>query len=771
VVFSWYSVGMWLCGQYFNAEIVDRIQATIESEPEISRRALSRQVCEWLGWRSANGKLQDMSCRKALLALDTRGKITLPELKEIYAFQRSKTGIKQESPQLVQISCSIEDLGKVEIVPITSRYSKASRQWNQLLDAYHYLGSGPLCGAQIRYLVHSEIYGWLGGLSFSAATWRLKARDEFIGWSERARRQNLQRVVCNSRFLIVPTVRVGNLASHVLSRCLDRLTGDWQERYGYAPVLVETFVDSQRYTGTSYRAANWIRVGETAGRTNAYANGKVSDGKKQIYVFPLQRGWQRRLCRESKPRLGELPRPELPQDWAEEEFGGVELYDGRLKDRLLVLARDFFAQPGELVPQTCGGSKAKMKAAYRFFDNRNIDMQGLLQPHIGATIDRIKEHKVVLAVQDTTTLSYTAHASKDMGPINTKWNSAVGLIVHDTVAFTEDGVPLGLLDVQWWARKPEEAGKGALRHRLPIEQKESMKWLNSYRAVGQAQQLCPDTILVSVGDREADIYDLFEEATRDSSRPKLLVRAMRGRIRKVEQIELWEKLLQQPMAGIQEVHVPRKGNRRARTAKLAVRFAEICLDPPKTKNSVPVTMWAVFAQEVDISQEVKTPIEWMLLTTVPTDTFEDACKRIGWYSKRWGIEVYHRTLKSGCRIEDRRLESTERLEACLAIDFVVAWRIYWLTKQGRETPDIPCDVFLNEDEWQVLWAYVKKEPPPVEPPPIGQIIPMIASLGGYLNRKGDGPPGTTTMWRGLIRLQAMADGFNLCKTQMQRDGP
>lgn len=197
----------------------------------------------------------------------------------------------------------------------------------------------------------------------------------------------MQRVVCNSRFLIVPTVRVGNLASHVLSRCLDRLTGDWQERYGYAPVLVKTFVDSQRYTGTSYRAANWIRVGETAGRKNAYANGKVSDGKKQIYVFPLQRGWQRRLCRESKPRLGKLPRPELPQDWAEEEFGGVELYDGRLKDRLLVLARDFFAQPGELVPQTCGRSKAKMKAAYRFFDNR----KGLLQPHIRATIDRIKE--------------------------------------------------------------------------------------------------------------------------------------------------------------------------------------------------------------------------------------------------------------------------------------------------------------------------------------------------------------------------------------------
>jgi hypothetical protein len=208
-----------------------------------------------------------------------------------------------------------------------------------------------------------------------------------------------------------------------------------------------------------------------------------------------------------------------------------------------------------------------------------------------------------------------------MGPINAKWNSAVGLMMHDTLAFTEDGVPLGLLDVQCWSRKPEEAGKGALRHRLPIEQKESMKWLKSYRAVEQAQQLCPETMLVSVGDREADIYELFEEVTRSSSKPKLLVRAMRGRSRTVKQIELWEKLSQQPVAGIQEVRVPRKGNRRARIAKLAVGFSEIRLDSPKTKNSVAVPMWAVFAQEIDPGEDVETPIEWMLLTTVATGTF------------------------------------------------------------------------------------------------------------------------------------------------------
>jgi len=318
---------MWLCGQHFNLEIIDRIQAKIESEPEISRRALSRQVCEWLGWRSANGKLKEMSCRKALHGLHRRGRIKLPELKRSYSFQCSKAGISKHPVQGVKVCCNLKQLGMVEIVPITSRYSKASREWNQLLDAHHYLGNGPLCGAQIRYLVHSERYGWVGGLSFSAATWRLKARDQYIGWSERARRQNLQRVVCNSRFLIVPTVRVANLASHVLSRCLNRLAVDWHERYGYEPVLVETFVDAGQYTGASYRAANWLRVGETAGRADRYANGKVSDGKKQIYVYPIQQDWQSQLCRESRAGMGELVRSEAAQDWAEEEFGGVELFD------------------------------------------------------------------------------------------------------------------------------------------------------------------------------------------------------------------------------------------------------------------------------------------------------------------------------------------------------------------------------------------------------------------------------------------------------------
>ena len=178
----------------------------------------------------------------------------------------------------------------------------------------------------------------------------------------------------------------------------------------------------------------------------------------------------------------------------------------------------------------------------------------------------------------------------------------------------------------------------------------------------------------------------------------------------------------------------------------------------------PVKVWAVYVLEENPGADVSEPVEWMLLTTVQTETLEQACDRVRWYTGRWGIEVYHRTLKSGCRIEDRRLNTAQRLEACLAIDMVVAWRIHWLTKQGRETPNVGCDRFLKEEEWKVLCAYVQKKPPPETPPTLREAVRMIASLGGFLGRKSDAEPGTTTMWRGVQRLAALTEGYLLCQS-------
>jgi len=724
---------------------------------------LSRQVCEWMGWQAPNGKLQEMSCRKALVELERRGVVELPRTTEEYAFHRGSQKARGALPELSEVGCRLGELGDVEIVPVGSRYSKASQIWNGLMEGYHYLGGGPLCGSQLRYLIWSSEHGWLGGLSFSSATWHMRDRDKRIGWSERARRANLRKVVSNSRFLIVPGVKVPNLASYVLSRSTRRLSVDWEERYGYRPLLVETFVDPVRHRGTSYRAANWEHVGRSSGRRGEAGGG---GSKKDIYLYPLAENWQAELCREPESRLGEKARPIDALDWVEEEFGRVDIYDNRLKRRLCALARDFHAQSGALVPQACNGSEAKTKAAYRFLCHKQVDMETLLKPHVESTADRINEHEIVLAVQDSSTLNYTAHpGTKDLGPINTKRSTETGLILHDTMAFTPGGTPLGLLDVQCWARDPDDRGKRERRAALPIEEKESMKWLRSYRAVKEVQRLCPRTKFVSVGDREADIYELFQERVNDPTSPDLLIRAERTRQRKVGEEKLWAKMEKDAIRGYRILHIPGKGGRPARDAKLAIRFAGVTLQPPQGKGLSPIGVWAVYAREVAYPSEVRQPVEWMLLTTVAVATIAEAIERLDWYSTRWGIEEYHRTLKSGCRIQDRRLSDADRLKACLAIDMVIAWRVLYLTKLSRETPEVPCTKVFEEAEWKALHV-AKGVPIPAEPPGLRKVTHMLASFGGFLGRKGDGEPGPTRLWRGLERLGDMKMMYSLLTTRM-----
>lgn len=747
------------CGQRFTPEVVGRIEAMATADPSLSRRALSRQVCEWLGWRSANGRLKEMSCRVAFKRLERQGVLRLPAARPL-AGMRPVASARPEGLG-VAVEASLAEAGPVELVLVGSRESTAAQIWRGLMERYHPRGAGPLCGAQLRYLIRSPQYGWLGGLSFSSPAWRLEARDRWIGWADPARRAHLSQVVSNSRFLICPGVRVPHLASHILSRCLRRLGRDWQGRYGVEPVLAETFVESDRYTGTSYRAANWQLLGETRGRGRQDRHHRSPLSVKHLYVYPLHRRWREILCalpREASVPASPAPSPcrqrPAPADWAEEEFGRARLPDARLGKRLLGVARDFFGKPQANIPQACG-SRARTKAAYRFFDHPDVTMDVLLPSHIAATHERLRAHPVVLAVQDTTTLNYSTHPATDgLGPLQSLDDLTVGLLVHDTMAFTPDGTPLGLLDVQCWARDGSTQGQGDRRKRLPIEQKESAKWLRSYRHVAQAQREIPDTMLVSVGDREADLYDLFAEAARDPGGPKLLVRAERSRNRKVEQGLLWDRMAAQPVAGFQELHVPRKNSRPARMARLAVRFAAVELQPPKGSPHPAVPAWAVYAHEVDHDLPlVKEPLSWMLLTTVRTTSFDEACERLAWYARRWGIEVYHRTLKSGCRIENRQLATAKRLEACLAVDMVVAWRVYHLAKLGREVPDAPCTVFFQDAEWKALAAFVTRSPvPPAQPPSLRQALRWVAGLGGFLGRKGDGEPGTQTLWLGLQRL-------------------
>ena len=746
---------MILNGQAYTNSTIEEINSLVKAEPGISRRELSRRFCEANDWRSPNGELKDMSFRKVLAELERRQLINLPPAKQIENFHKeSLKPVQSEEPSQ---ELHLKDLGPLSVEPITDRRSDESRMWRFLLEKYHPLEATKLCGAQIRYLITSEHYGPLGALAFNSASFSLKARDEYIGWGPRAKRANLDKIVQNSRFLLIPTLKVANLASYVLALALERLGSDWLSRYNVAPVLVETFVNPDLYRGTSYQACNWRYIGQTAGRR---------DGQpKDIYLYPLSADWQEGLCQAPQKQFGEIAPVETPQNWAEEEFSTAHLYDPRLKSRLYQIAQDFFDNCEKNIPEACG-NKSRTIAAYRFFQNKEVTMEAIVDAHTEATIERIKDHSVVLAPQDTTTLDYSTHPmTEGLGPTNGVEHQSLGLILHDTLAFSEQGVPLGVLDAQCWARDHQDKGKSTRRKELPLEQKESSKWLHSFQKVAQIQEQCRNTTLVSIGDREADIHELFCEAVQMPNAPKLLVRAEKSRKRKLEEKKLWEHMAELPVAGAIKIHIPRRGSRKAREPEVELRFDRVTLQPPQDSQKPPVQLWAVYLTERYVEEGI-TPVEWMLLTTAPVENFSDAQKRVEWYAARWGIEVYHRTLKSGCRIKNRQLQKADHLEACLGIDMVVAWRVYHLTMLGRETPDLPCTVFFKDFEWKALCIYVSKNPtPPEEPPSLIDAIYMVAGIGGFMGRRGHNFPGTQTMWRGLQNLERAAEMYWIINSQ------
>lgn len=733
---------MWGLGAQVEEETLGWIRERA-AVPGMSRYRLAREVCERLQWCDARGKRREMACRQSLLKLARRGVLPLP------AARREPPQRAKAAP--VEAACfvgTLAELGPIALQCVTGDRA-LGRLWDGLMAAHHPLGPGPLCGAQLRYLIVSERYGLLGALAFSAAARRLRAREAYLGWSEAERQRDLQHVVCNSRLLIAPSVQVKYLASQVLGRAARTIGRDWQAHYGYAPWALETFVAAP-WRGSAYRGANWVEVGETAGRGREDRARESACGRKRVFIQILEPA--------RFPNAGRTQQP--TRDWAQQEFGAADL-DARLVRRTIGVARDFFAHPTANLPQACG-SAARLKGALRLFQHKHTTMETLLAPHREATWERIGKEPIVLAVCDSTTVNYSAHpATEDLGPIGSTQDGPVGLWLHETLAFTPAGVPLGLLQVQHWARDPERFGAKHARKVRPFEEKESYKWMKSWQAVVQAQAACEATQIVMVADRESDVYELIAAA--HGERARLLIRAEANRrLQEGEAALLWPHLHAQPVAGTVTLKVGKRQHCPAREATVSVRFSKVTLRPPAQRSQLgTLSAYAVWAREETPPEGVE-PLDWMLITTVPTTSFEQACERLSWYACRWGIEIYHRTLKNGCRIEQRQLGEAKRLEACLAIDLVVAWRVFHLVHLGRSIPQAPCTLYFEEMQWKALLCFTDKSPiAPAQPPSLNEAMRRVAKLGGFLGRKGDGDPGAQTLWLGLQRLDDITAMYRL----------
>jgi hypothetical protein len=470
--------------------------------------------------------------------------------------------------------------------------------------------------------------------------------------------------------------------------------------------------------------------------------------------------------------------------WAIDEMKTADLADQRLTRRLTRLLSDLGQRPTASIPAACGGH-AEMTAAYRFFDNDKVTFEAILQPHSEQTVRRMAAQPVVLVVQDTTEVDLSRPEAQVVGAGPMDASSRRGVFLHVTEAFTVDGTPLGAVAAQVWARPDEptmtKAQKRKRRKAAPIEQKESLRWVEALRQTRAVAAVTPQTTCVCIADSEADIYEMFAEPRGDESgrSVEVLIRAAQDRAVAAaedapEPTHLRAAVSAAAVLFHHEIAVrgrtpkmtcedrARRQPRRDRKAVVSVRATTVTLRPPNRRGGPlpPVTVNVVLVRE-DAPPEGEEPIEWLLITTLPIGDVDAVRQVIAYYTVRWMIELLFRTLKSGCRVERRRFEHVDRLRPCVAMYLIIAWRTLMVCRMGRSCPAISCEAIFEPGEWKSVFVAVRRQRPPSQPPGLEEMVRLVAQLGGYVDRpKRTDPPGVQTVWLGLQRMHDLAWAWN-----------
>lgn len=441
----------------------------------------------------------------------------------------------------------------------------------------------------------------------------------------------------------------------------------------------------------------------------------------------------------------------------------LDLGDERREARAAAVLTALLAHPEAALPHALA-DPAAAKAAYRFLENPAVDPAAIRAAHHARTRDAIRRLPRVLFLQDTTSFDFTAHpATTGLGPLECARHQ--GFFQHATLAVTPEGVPLGLVDQQLLLRDPQDVGKARTRKQRPLADKESRRWLDACTA--SHQDLSPALETLTIADREADIYALFAQPRPPHAHLLVRVGQQHRRVTTApgEVQPLWAALdAVPPEPGFHTATVARRPGQEPRTALLTVRCTTVQLSPPRgqTGPSLPVTVLRL--DEVAAPAGV-TPVCWLLATTWPVADWATMVQLADWYALRWLIERLHYILKSGCTLERLQLQGGPALLRAHALYSMVACDVLRLTYLGRLLPDAPCTVVLTDEQWPVLVAATCPDAaPPTEPPTLAEATRLIARLGGHLGRKGDGPPGPKTLWRGWRALDLLVQGARLVQT-------
>jgi hypothetical protein len=456
-------------------------------------------------------------------------------------------------------------------------------------------------------------------------------------------------------------------------------------------------------------------------------------------------------------------------DWAGNLYRTVSLPDARLEKRLLTIAQMIAAKPLDSINQACD-NWASAKAAYRFIENNAVTPDSLIEPIRDAAARDCGGLEAVIAVQDTTVLSFDrARQAKGLGPVNDS-TEARGMLLHPAMALRLDGAPLGLLDLQHWCRDLEPPDDQTKAKRS-IEEKESGKWLRGIRASRQAiESNLPEEAdiigrprLIHVFDREGDIHDVFDlvlaggdgAVIRSSQNRRVMTGDGRGAL-------AHNAVRIAPLLGTTDIDVPRKQGQKKRRATVEARACKLRLTPQREGPDRPRWFELNLVEILEVNApEDATPLHWLLWTTEPVESLANALEIVRIYKLRWKIEEFNLILKSGCRIEELQFETADRLAKVVALYSPVAVRILQLREWSRLEPEAPCTVVLTDDQWRSLWTYIHRKRPAsgASPPSIKQATLWIGRLGGHLGRKSDGMPGVRALWRGWRDLDLLSAMF------------
>ena len=493
-------------------------------------------------------------------------------------------------------------------------------------------------------------------------------------------------------------------------------------------------------------------------------------------------------------------------EWMTEELQTLDLGDTRRDDRLRSLLADLTTQPSVSLPAAVGGGRAETEAVYRFFENDHFDFSDILTPHCDATLERIRQHKVVVVAQDTSEIDLTRPKQQVQGAGPLDEGTRRGCLLHALHVFTEAAVSLGTVGAETWARvdQPRGAAKQLAlkknRKKTPIEDKESQRWVDGMHLAHRIAAQVPDTQVLLVSDSEADIFELLvagqfpdsqnEPPTDETAAPPAhadwIVRGCQNRAVLPDEPSpetsstdndmtqeclktVLAKVAAAPVLKSYEVQVRgrdpkvscetrgRRQARESRTANVEVRACSMKLRAPyRPGHKLPaVPLNVVHVREID-PPEGDVPIEWLLLTSLPIDTPEQVLRVITTYALRWQIEVFFRVLKQGCRLEARRFETLDNVWRYLAVALVISWRTLFVMRMGREFPDLSCEAVFDVSEWKSVYQVTQKKPPPETPPTLREMVRMVGQLGGFVNRSIGAMPGVETIWKGLQRMHDMA---------------